>query len=157
VTFLRTLREINATRIGLFGVSQAGWIMIAAARKSLDVRFFVATVGSTMPVGTNIFYERLPTTNSLDANYASLATFSGEAGWDPRPSLTALNIPALWLLGADDRLTPTRECVKTIVALQQTGARFKVQVYSNVGHELSAFIARFEADMLAWMAAEGLR
>ena len=157
VTFLRTLREINATRIGLFGVSQAGWIMIAAARKSVDVRFFVAIVGSTMPVGANIFYERLPTSNSLDANYAALATFAGEPGWDPRPSMAALNIPALWLLGADDRLVPTRECVKTISAMQQAGARFQPRVYANVGHELSAFPGRFDVDLLAWMASEQLR
>ncbi len=157
VNFLRTLRAINATRIGLFGVSQAGWIMIAAARKTADIRFFIATVGSTLPVGANIFYERLPTTNSLDANYAALSTFAGEPGWDPKPSMTALSIPALWLLGADDRLVPTRECVKTIAAMQQTGARFKAFTYANVGHELSAFTGRFETDMLAWMAAEGLR
>lgn len=157
VTFLRTLREINGSRIGLFGVSQAGWIMIAAARKSVDVRFFIATVGSTMPVGANIFYENLPATNSLDANYAALAAFAGNPGWDPRPTLQALRMPALWLLGADDRLVPTRECVKTIGALQQAGARFRANVYDNAGHELSGAIGRFEADVLNWMAAEGLR
>lgn len=157
VTFLKTLREINATRIGLFGVSQAGWIMITAARKSADVRFFIATVGSTMPVGVNIFYERLPTTNSLDANYAALAGFSGEPGWDPRPVMSGLNIPALWLLGADDRLVPTRECVKTLGAMRNAGARFNAMVYANMGHELSGFIGRFESDLLAWMRAEGLR
>jgi dienelactone hydrolase len=157
VTFLRSLREINAARIGLFGVSQAGWIMIAAARKSADVRFFIATVGSTMPVGVNIFYERLPTTNSLDANYAALAAFAGERGWDPQPAMAELNIPALWLLGADDRLVPTRECVKTIAAMRNSGARFTAQVYANVGHELSGFIGRFESDLFAWMRSEGLR
>ena len=51
VAFLKTRADIQAGRIGLMGVSQAGWIMAAAAERSSDVRFFVAAVGSVVPGG----------------------------------------------------------------------------------------------------------
>ena len=95
--------------------------------------------------------------NSLDANYAALAMFGGNPGWDPRPSLETLRIPALWLLGTNDRLVPTRECLKIIASLQQAGARFRAIEYDNAGHELSGSPGRFGPDVLNWMTAEGLR
>ena len=62
VSFLKGQTGIDARRIGVAGVSQAGWIMVAAAKKTPDITFNVAINGSTIPVGpmssTRIF--RLP-------------------------------------------------------------------------------------------------
>src|SRR5262252_10492392 len=41
VRFLRTRHEIDGRRIGLFGVSQAGWILPLAARDLGDIAFMV--------------------------------------------------------------------------------------------------------------------
>ena len=54
VAFLKTRSEIDPRRIGMAGVSQAGWVMVAAAKKSPDVTFFVAIVGPVLPVGLQI-------------------------------------------------------------------------------------------------------
>ena len=58
VAFLRTRPEIDAKRIGLAGVSQAGWIMPLAARKAQPA-FMVLMVGPTVSVGLEGFYSRI--------------------------------------------------------------------------------------------------
>jgi dienelactone hydrolase len=157
VVFLKARPDIDARRIGLMGVSQAGWPMAAAARQSADVRFMIAINGSTLPVGTNIYYEGLPTSASLDTNYASLASFRGTPGWDPGPALVSLRIPSLWLLGAEDRQVPTRECVRALTLLRNEGGRHRFVVYQGFGHELSGSAFLYWPDILTWMSAEGLR
>jgi pimeloyl-ACP methyl ester carboxylesterase len=50
--YLATRKEIDAKRIGMFGISQAGWIMPMAASKSRDIAFVIAVSGGP------ITYER---------------------------------------------------------------------------------------------------
>src|SRR6266545_4527236 len=42
VEYLKTRRDIDATQIGLLGISQAGWIMPLAAVRSKDVAFLIS-------------------------------------------------------------------------------------------------------------------
>ncbi len=155
ITFLKTRPDILAGRIGLMGVSQAGWIMAAAAERSSDVRFFVAPVGSVVPVGVNIFYEELRG-GPLEDAYAQLALFSGPEGWDPVPALRATSASGLWLLAAEDRLVPTRRCVPIIEGLRAEGARFSVRTYPGVGHELGGS-SLYWNDVSTWLSSQGLR
>ena len=48
VAFLRTRPEIDPRRIGLMGVSQAGWIIPLAAQRAPNVAFMVLVVGPTV-------------------------------------------------------------------------------------------------------------
>lgn len=41
VTFLKTRREIDSARIGLWGISQGGWVAPLAASRSADVSFVI--------------------------------------------------------------------------------------------------------------------
>ena len=157
VAFLKTRSEIDPRRIGLVGVSQAGWVMVSAAKKSPDVTFFVAIVGPVLPVGTNTYYENLPTNAPLDQNYAALAQFTGNPGWDPLPMLRELNLPAIWLLGTDDRLVPTRECVRLLESLRLQGHRYRFVSYPGFGHNLSGSGTLYWPDVFAWMAEERIR
>jgi hypothetical protein len=54
VSLLQSHDEIDRARIGLMDISQAGWVMAAAAERSRDVRFFVNVVGSVVPTGANV-------------------------------------------------------------------------------------------------------
>lgn len=155
VAFLKTRPEIVGSRIGLMGVSQAGWLMASAAGQSPDVRFFVAAVGSVMPIGRNIFFENLRTV-PIEEAYERLAEFDGPDGWDPYPSLRAASAPGLWLLAEQDRLVPTRVCVEKLAALRSEGHRYTVRVYAGFGHELGGSTA-FWPDLQAWLQSEGLR
>ncbi len=120
VAFLSTRTDIDRRRIGLTGVSQAGWVMAAATTISSDIRFVVAFVGSTVPVGVNIAYENLRD-QPIGEAYAALAQYGGLHGYDPLPDLRATAAPVLYLLGADDRLVPTRVCLPLVEACAPKG------------------------------------
>ena len=155
VAFLKSRSDIDGARVGLTGVSQAGWVMAAATTITSDIRFVVAPVGSVMPVGVNIAYENQRDA-PIDAAYAALAQYAGPQGWDPAPAVRASRAPVLYLLGADDRLVPTRVCVPLIEALRLQGARVSARVYAGVGHELGSS-SRFWTDVAEWLRVEGLK
>jgi pimeloyl-ACP methyl ester carboxylesterase len=47
--YLKTRRDIDATQIGLMGVSQAGWVMPLAAVRARDVAFLISISGPGIP------------------------------------------------------------------------------------------------------------
>src|SRR3954449_9612942 len=102
VRFLRTRPEIDPRRIGLAGMSQAGWILPYAARELGDVAFLVLLSGPVCTVGQEMYYSDLVEGNSTrpvaEAN-ALMPAFHGASGYDPVPTLQGLKTPALWLLG----------------------------------------------------------
>jgi dienelactone hydrolase len=154
VAHLKSRPEIQASRIGLMGVSQAGWIMVSAAATSPDVAFVVASVGSPMPVATNTFFEG-QRERPIDEAYAALAAYGGPAGWDPMPRLRGLKIPVLWFLAEEDRLVPTRVAAPRLRALREEGRRVTLHVYPG-GHEVGGRVDLWEQDLAAWLRAEGL-
>lgn len=135
LNYLASRPDIDASRLGLMGTSQAGWIMVDAASRTPLARFAIAVTGSVMPIGANIAYENLRSLPIEDA-YAQLALFQGPTGYDPGPVLESLDTPTLWLLGAEDRLVPTRECVRVIERLRGAGARAEPVVYAGEDHGL---------------------
>jgi pimeloyl-ACP methyl ester carboxylesterase len=117
------------------GTSQAGWVMVAAAERTPLGRFTIAVTGSVVPIGVNIRYEDLGSL-PIDDAYAELAGYTGPRGYDPEPALRSLSIPTLWLLGGQDRLVPTRECVEVLANLQASGSGAEFVVYPDEGHGL---------------------
>jgi pimeloyl-ACP methyl ester carboxylesterase len=136
VAFLRTRPEIDQNRIGLMGISQAGWIMPLAAERAPGVRFMVLVVGPTVPVGVEIYYSELAegTTVPFDVLSQRLLEFTGPPGFDPRPHLERLDVPGLWLLGGQDRSIPTRETVAILEELSRAGRPYRWMVYPDSGH-----------------------
>lgn len=57
IDVLKTRREVDASRIGIFGISQGGWVGSLVTSRSKDVRFFLAIVGSGVPVWENVAHE----------------------------------------------------------------------------------------------------
>ena len=153
LNFLAARGGIDAARLGLMGTSQAGWVMVAAAERSLLARFAIAVTGSVMPIGVNIAYEQLRGL-PIDDAYAQLASYSGPRGYDPGPALQGLDVPTLWLLGGQDRLVPTRECLRALDALRAEGARTESVVYSDEGHGLLG--ADYWPDIDAFLRRNGL-
>jgi len=48
--YLKTRRDIDGARIGVLGVSQAGWIMPLAAVRAKDIAFLISVSGAAVPV-----------------------------------------------------------------------------------------------------------
>lgn len=137
VAFLRTRPEIDPKRIGLAGVSQAGWIVPLAAQKSHPA-FMVLLVGPTVSVGIEGFYSRIveDTSAPVEAGYQELPSFTGFHGFDPRPVLESIAVPGLWLLGGEDRSIPTPATVAILDQLITSGKPYSHVVFPGFGHNL---------------------
>ena len=59
IDFLRTRDRIDADQIGLYGVSQAGWIIPVAAVLDGSVAFTILVSGPTVTVGEENYYSDL--------------------------------------------------------------------------------------------------
>ena len=158
VAFLRTRPEIDPRRIGLMGVSQAGWIIPLAAQRAPGVLFMVLVVGPTVSVGLEIHYSDLAerTNVPLEQVQAQLGDFQGPAGFDPRPTLEALSTPGLWILGEADRSIPTPQTVAVLEALRASGRPYRWIVYPGASHgmtDASGAPVDFMSDVLAFLAS----
>jgi len=126
--YLATLPEIDRARIGLFGDSQAGWIIALAASREPAVKFAVAVVGPTVTVDESDFWGTLAgkgqaPPSGTRAEMLKEVRAQGPSGFDPRPYLAKPAIPMLWIYGDDDRNVPTELCVERLQALK-TGHDF---------------------------------
>lgn len=150
VRFLRTRPEIDPRRIGLAGVSQAGWILPLAARQVGDIAFMVLLSGPVCSVGMEMYYSDLAerTTRPLAEVHALLPAFKGPGGFDPVPTLRAIDTPTLWLLGLDDRSIPIPTTIANLQILKDAGRPFEWRTYEGLGHSLSGGIWE---DIGAWL------
>ncbi len=57
VAYLKTRPDVDATQIGLFGISQGGWVGALTASKSDDIKFLIINTGSGVPVYENMVHE----------------------------------------------------------------------------------------------------
>ena len=150
VRFLRTRPEIDPRRIGLFGNSQAGWILPLAARDLGDVAFVILWSGPVCTVGQEMFYSDIVENTGrpvADGN-AAMPSFRGEPGFDPLPVLQAVNTPALWLLGLDDHSIPVQVTLDNLEALAAAGRPFTWRTYDGLDHGLGPAVW---TDIGAWL------
>jgi uncharacterized protein len=138
VRFLRSQPGIDAARVGLVGVSQAGWIIPVAATRTRPA-FMIIMSGPTVSVGEEIFYSDIVerTTRPLTDADRQLESFSGLRGFDPRPVLESLDTPGLWLLGDSDRSIPIPATLAILDGLASRGKPFAHVVFPGVGHDLA--------------------
>ena len=150
VAFLRTRPEIDPNRIGLAGVSQAGWIVPLAAVTARPA-FMVLLVGPTVSVGIEGFYSRIveDTNAPVEDGYKQLPSFNGFHGFDPKPVLETLTVPGLWLLGGEDRSIPTPATVAILDQLIASGKPYAHVIFPGFGHNLGG--APYWPEIDRWM------
>jgi len=145
VEFLKRNNQIDPNKIGFFGVSQAGWITPLAASKSSDVAFIVLYSGPVCTVGQEIYYSQTTGDDpgdqlegiSLEQASNMARDYAGPHGFDPLPSLEAIDIPGLWMFGSQDRSIPSPLSIDNLdVLVAQQGKDFDYIVYQNAGHSL---------------------
>jgi dipeptidyl aminopeptidase/acylaminoacyl peptidase len=144
IAALKARRDIDPSRIGLVGFSQAGWIMPLAASRSRDVAFVVIVSGPAVSVGEEIAYSRLAGEDPgseqgvADAEIERrMKAFTGPHGYDPLPVLQALSTPSFWILGEKDRSIPLVRTVSALDELARTRGRpISVHLIPGVNHGL---------------------
>ena len=116
--FLSHWPGIDRSQVGFHGGSQGGWTVPLAIQRNHQAAFAVlASAPATTVDQTDLWAgfsgggAEMPS-ESVDEMLSSVrATHSG---YDPIPALRALGVPALWLLGVNDRTVPTTVCVEIL-------------------------------------------
>jgi len=137
VEFLRNRPEIDRNRIGLAGVSEAGWVIPIAAAKTQPA-FMLLIVAPAVSLGAAASYNSIVanTTAPIEDGYNAVAAFNGFHGFDPKPVLETLNVPGLWLLAGEDRSIPTPATVAILDQLIAAGKPYTRVVFPGAGHNL---------------------
>ncbi|RMB08737.1 alpha/beta hydrolase family protein [Eilatimonas milleporae] len=133
VEWAATRPGIDAARIGLFGGSQAGWIMPLAASRTDLVKFIVIGEGTPVSAGEEAVhgetirryrgseFDNSVTPAEIAQADAALEAFTGENGFDPLPVLKSLDIPILWLFGLRDAVIPVTPSLSRLERLTAAG------------------------------------
>jgi uncharacterized protein len=203
IEYLKSRKEIDPKHIGVWGLSQGGWLGPLAASRSSDVAFVIAVSGPGVSPGEQmIFYyaeelrargvpesdvveasalrrdvwNYMHTGNSYEKTKAEMAEarskrwyaevkaqqdrlfdalpppaevnapvgrrilwFQQEMVYDPVPTLRALKVPALFLFGDEDRVTPVEESVAIIrrVQAENNNHDFTIKVFPHADHGMS--------------------
>jgi len=225
IQLLKSRRDIDAKRIGVWGLSQGGWLGPLAASRSSDVAFVIAVSGPGVSPGEQMIFfyaeelrgagvkeidvteastvrrtiwnylssgqnydaakkamsdsrskswfervkaqqddlfEPLATPDKLaDPNYRYARWFKKEAIYDPVPALRALNVPALFLFGDQDRLVPVPESIAVIrgVMKDSPGKDFTITVIHGADHGMHlesgnfSYSTEYLDDMRTWLHA----
>ena len=145
VEFLKSDKQIDPNKIGFFGISQAGWIIPIAASKSSDIAFITLYSGPVCTVGQEIYYSQTTGDDpgeqvegiSLEQASNMARDYAGPHGFDPLPSLKAINIPGFWMFGSQDRSIPIPLSIANLDSLiDLQGKDFNYVVYPNADHSL---------------------
>jgi dipeptidyl aminopeptidase/acylaminoacyl peptidase len=138
VQALRTLPQVDPALVGLVGASQAGWIVPRAAVDS-DAAFVALAAAPTIAERTSNLYERLAAGEDGELSREQIAERlrdEGSKGYDPKPDLAAMTVPALWEFGTADKHTPVEQSVQVLQELKQQGHDFTVMTFPGAGHGL---------------------
>lgn len=142
IRFLASRPDTDRARIGLWGTSQAGWIVPLAATRERLVSFAAIGVGPTVTEGEQVYYSRLTTQGASVPDLPReeierLVDAATPGGTDPIPWIRAFRIPALWVFGALDQHVPTRRSVEILERIKaDTGGDLSWLVFPNAAHGL---------------------
>ena len=121
--------QVDATRIGIDGVSQGGWVSVNAAARSTAVAFIVNTVGPAVSTFEEEEFSRL-TGDSVCADSGLSSDQIDElmetlrpAGYDPRADLAVMKQPGMWTYGGLDTSIPVRQSIAVLERLKSTGQK----------------------------------
>lgn len=144
VEYLAARAEIDATRIGLIGFSQAGWIIPLAASQSESVSHFVILSGPAASTSHESMFSNYTNDGDSSKNFDdALITQQlrklNPSGFDPLPIIAELDQPGLWLWGSVDKSVPVTFSAENLKALIDSGKmNFAYQVLPNGDHGLNA-------------------
>jgi uncharacterized protein len=141
VNALLSRTDIDPSRIGLIGASQAGWIVPLIVARTDHVAFTAMVDAPAVSYGLEGAYSRLTgeegSTSSLSDEQITrrLASIT-PSGFDPAPWLEQMTVPGLWIYGGKDRSQPTANSVDVLDRLRANGKDFTVVVYPRADHGL---------------------
>jgi uncharacterized protein len=139
VRYAGTRRDVRADRIGVLGLSQAGWVGPMAAVRSSAIAFMAYITAPTVSGREERIWSDMrgddagTALQSREAAERALDTVTA-GGVDARPLLGTLTIPGYWLFGTDDNSIPSRRSVQVLDSLARDGHDYTVDTIPGAGH-----------------------
>lgn len=142
---LRAHPKLTGVKIGLAGISQAGWIVPLAAEKDQKTDFLVLWSGPVTRVSEEDIFSKYtrdrddarvpPYQEALDARRTPYIwpDFLGQ-DTNPADSLVKLSMPGLWVFGARDGSVPVDLSVERLQPLIDAGKPYEYALMSSLGH-----------------------
>jgi dienelactone hydrolase len=167
VRFLAAQPEVDRSRLGLYGLSQGGWIVPrAAAELAGTVSWALILSGPLVSQGEADDFESLAQ-GAPDAELPALeaqAHASGPSGFDPAPWVRRLRIPVLWLYGGRDHNQPGGSSLAILETIRsETGVDLQWRRFPTADHGLfdtdpgpRRHPAELFPALTAWLVAKGL-
>jgi dienelactone hydrolase len=123
LSFLSFWPGIDPQRVGFHGGSQGGWTVPLAIQRHQRGAFAVLASAPATTVDQADLWAgfsgggAMTPTESTDQMLAAVR--DTHSGYDPMAALRSLAVPALWLLGTNDRTVPTAVCVEILNAMRK--------------------------------------
>jgi uncharacterized protein len=121
--FLARWPGIDPSRTGFHGGSQGGWtVPLAILRRGGGAFAVLASAPATTVDQTDLWasFTDGGATAPSESNEQMLADVRrSSGGYDPTPALRAMTVPAIWVLGTNDRTVPTAVCVELLNAMHK--------------------------------------
>jgi pimeloyl-ACP methyl ester carboxylesterase len=135
--------DIDPTRLGFIGASQAGWVVpLAVARSGLPVRFSALADAPVVSQGEERLYSHLTGEEGGQPSALPMRAIldrvhdEGPSGFQPLPFLRAMTGSSLWLYGGRDRSQPSSLDVAILTRLRADGLDTTFRVFPDAGHGL---------------------
>jgi dienelactone hydrolase len=135
--------DIDPTRLGFIGASQAGWVVpLAVARAGIPVRFSALADAPVVSYGQEKLYSHLTGDEGGQPSQLPMRAIldrvrdEGSAGFQPLPFLRLMTGSSLWLYGGHDRSQPSPLDVAILARLRDDGLDTTVRVFPHAGHGL---------------------
>jgi dienelactone hydrolase len=137
--------SLKGVRLGLTGISQAGWIAPLTAHRSRHATFLVLWSGPVCKVSEEDIYSKytkdtggheVPTYQRALESRTEKYVWPGFLGRDTDSSedLDRLQIPGLWIFSDNDASIPVDLSLARLQALRKRGHRYDYALFSGLGH-----------------------
>lgn len=143
---------INREKIGLFGLSQAGWTAPMAALKQPEIDFMILLTAPTVSTHEEAVWSELRGDDDTAARVSfaeadRIMASTQPEGVDARHALARLELPVLWLFGDQDNSIPSTKSMAVIDQLSADGRPYSYQTYPGFGHVLMSSFSEFRPQL----------
>ncbi len=139
---LRRHRRTTDGPVGLFGISQAGWVIPVAA-SSTECAFTLTMSGGATPLSQEEYFSALTDELSSDASLPSVEDALAKVrareaqGHDWSTDFATQRCPGLWLYGLNDRINPSQLCVEALERVKSKHDKdFTIVTFPDGNHPL---------------------
>ena len=134
--------DVDATRVGVFGFSQGGWVVPEAASRVHNIAFSVVGSGAAVSIGEEGLYSEITgdedckRSDLTDEEIDALMAQAEPSGYDPRQALEVMTQPAYWFYGGLDTSNPYRQSITVLNEIKdRLGKDWHIDFYPEGNHE----------------------